>query len=258
MQRPTDSCLRPPRAKGSGSIVRPTRTPGSGSTNELRDVGRWSSAPKADTRATDAARARGQVEALALAAVDQRRGEIESILRDAGSRGASWWTLCQDMVAPAARLTGEWWREDGCTFLEVTMATAELHRAVRRVGEQTRVRAPSIGRTILLSAAPGAQHTLGLLLVADRMKRLGWRVEIGWPFRPPKTAMDRAVDVVGLSVSGSRDFGWASDWTEKIKERFPDVGLLFGGSGAAELEETTGLRNEGEAYLAVRTAISGA
>ena len=254
MQQPTrpspHSAPAGPRRDARGTSIRER----AGST-ESRERGSRSPALSGHT---SAARARGYVEALALAAVDQSRSEIESILRDASARGASWWSLCQDMVAPAARLTGEWWRDDGCTFLEVTMATAELHRAVRRLGEEDRARVASTGRAILLSAAPGAQHTLGLLLVADRLKRTGWRVELGWPFRSPNAAMDREVDVVGLSVSGSRDFSWASDWAGKIKERFPDLDLVVGGSGAAELERATGLHGEGEVCLTVLSAISSA
>jgi methylmalonyl-CoA mutase cobalamin-binding subunit len=154
-------------------------------------------------------------------------------------------------------MTGEWWREDACSFLEVTIATAELHRAARSLVRNDSLVASKRGR-VLVSAAPGSQHTLGMLLVAERLSRMGWAVEVGWPFQSPEDALSSGCDVVGLSVSGSRDFEWAARWSERVMDRLPNASVLFGGDGASELATSWGLCDRGCARGAVLSALEPA
>lgn len=180
------------------------------------------------------------------------------MLDDAHRGGLGWWAVCTSLVAPAARLTGEWWREDGCTFLEVTLATSELHRASRSLIHDDMTPARSHRGRILLSAAPGAQHTLGMLLAGERLVRRGWEVEMGWPFQSPEPALSTHLDVVGLSLSGPRDFEWARQWSADVRDRGRDSMVLFGGNGAPEFEQCSGIRSGGRARGTVLAALEPA
>ena len=153
------------------------------------------------------------------------------------------WFACESLLTDAARLLGDRWSDDLCTFMDVTLSVALLHRAYRNAlpdDEPTHQE----GR-IVLTAAPGAQHTLGMSLTAARLRRAGWEVEMGWPFSSTRRALLRGQDAVGVSVSGPRDYLWASEWSERHRDRRPRSTLVFGGWGATGLRSDHGVTGWG-------------
>lgn len=117
-------------------------------------------------------------------------------------------TICLDLITPAARELGRMWDEDEIDFAQSTMALFTLHALVRHIGagatEVATVGGPGAGRRVLLGMACGDQHTLGVALVAEFLRRAGWDV---WQ----ETSVDAGglqrlvgeewFDAVGLSVS---------------------------------------------------------
>jgi MerR family transcriptional regulator, light-induced transcriptional regulator len=111
------------------------------------------------------------------------------------------------VLAPAARYLGERWVNDTCSFVEVTLGVARMHRVLRefngvpkhlwsRTGE---------GHSALLLPVPGEQHTFGLRLVEEFLLRESWGVR-NYPVEKiehlgPELAQT-SYDVVGLSLSG--------------------------------------------------------
>jgi hypothetical protein len=93
-------------------------------------------------------------------------------------RGASLEMICLDLLAPAARELGLLWEEDECDFMQVTVGLCRLHQVLRDLS-------PAFGiedfeheadRRILLSPYPGDQHTFGITVVAQFLRRAGWDV----------------------------------------------------------------------------------
>ena len=86
--------------------------------------------------------------------------------------------ICLQLLAPAARLLGEFWEQDVCDFTEVTVALGSVQRMLHELGPGLEHRLPetSCGLSILLLAAPGEQHTLGIVMVSDFFCRAGWDV----------------------------------------------------------------------------------
>ena len=85
--------------------------------------------------------------------------------------------LCLTLLTLVARRLGEWWEDDRCTFVEVTLGMIALH-------EQLRILAPGFapahliggGRSALMMSAIGSQHSLGIAMVSEFFRAGGWAV----------------------------------------------------------------------------------
>ena len=166
---------------------------------------------------------------LLLAGVEGRAGEVDNLLAHDLARTGSWWATATGLAADAARLAGNWWESDRCSFLDVTIAVAEIQRGLRRLEvSQGRGTVAAHGR-ILLSTGPDAQHTFGLVLVAERLRHAGWLIDWGWPYQAPDRRLLQQVDAVGLSVSGPRDHGWVVAELGIIEACRPDLTVVVGG-----------------------------
>ncbi|MDX2014390.1 MAG: hypothetical protein SFW67_29595 [Myxococcaceae bacterium] len=153
--------------------------------------------------------AQQRAEALALPEVDALAAERLAALACAGDvdgaraiidarRDGS--VSTSTLVSACARLLGQAWEADARTFVEVTVALGVLSRLVT-----PDVSEASVGRGhVLLTTAPGEQHQLGLLLVAQSLRRDGWFVEVEPGLEPSVLAQRVAqtpLDAVGFTVS---------------------------------------------------------
>jgi len=93
-------------------------------------------------------------------------------------RGVSLEAVYLELLAPTARHLGELWNADLCSFTDVTVGLWRLHQVARELSPSFRQDAAerNEGRRILLTPAPGDQHTFGLCLVSDFFRRAGWNV----------------------------------------------------------------------------------
>ncbi len=104
---------------------------------------------------------------------------VERLLAD----GVDDEALCTDLLTPAARLLGEWWEEDGCSFGDVTVGLVLLHNILRHLGEtwEPEPLSPTAAGEILFVAPPGEQHILGLCMVSEFFLRANWNVRVEFP-----------------------------------------------------------------------------
>jgi len=133
--------------------------------------------------------------ALAAAYIEARRAE-----------GATLDQVFLDLLAPTARLLGEFWDQDRCDFTQVTIGLSMLQQMLRKyspaVTVDGEVNAPL--RQALVLPAPGEQHTFGISMVEEFMRSGGWSVE-----HHPAQSADELVKMVhdnwyalvGLSLS---------------------------------------------------------
>ena len=111
-----------------------------------------------------------------------------------------------DLLAPAARLLGIYWKEDRCSFAEVTLALSSLHKVVHELGQRCRTDMvkPDLVRRAFFAPSPGEQHTLGLSMLEEMFHLAGWEASCdhgataGSIVR--KLSRDHT-DIVGFSVS---------------------------------------------------------
>ncbi len=152
------------------------------------------------------------------------------------NRGASLEAVCLDLLAPAARELGLLWEEDECDFMQVTVGLCRLHQVLRELSPAFEcLQFPQEGRReILLTPYPGEQHTFGITLVAQFLRRAGWEVTQGSPGTVAELlglARQNSFVLIGLSVGLDRSREELAQTIRSIREqsRNRSIGVLVGG-----------------------------
>lgn len=177
---------------------------------------------------------------------DELLAEVEQYL----ARGVSVESVFIDLLAPSARKLGEYWEEDRCDFVDVTMGLWRLQEVMRALA----MREPGSNgptpppRAALFSPMPGEQHSFGALMLDEVFARAGWESEaLIEPTRKQllRQVADRSFDMVGLTVSCDCPSGAISDLITALRSvsRNPAVHILIGGrlvNSHPDLVEQTG------------------
>jgi len=126
---------------------------------------------------------------------------VEAILR----RGVGIDTLLVDLLAPAARRLGEYWEDDRCDFVDVTMGLWRLQEIVHELGARLPVeRQAGPGRKALFASMPGDQHSFGTVVVEELFCREGWLTDRMAEASTPDL-LERVAgewfDLIGLTIS---------------------------------------------------------
>jgi len=180
----------------------------------------------------------GEVAELARLAAGDERERAFDLVAGLARDGLPVEQLLLDLITPAARLLGQHWVEDERSFAEVTVGLSVLHRLVTQLGPS--FSAPLLDRgLVLLTAAPGEQHTLGLCIVAEFFRRGGWAVQV-----EPKLTDDELVDLVRRERLDMLGFTVARETTLKPLGRLirsvkkasanPELALMVGGTAPLE------------------------
>jgi MerR family transcriptional regulator, light-induced transcriptional regulator len=162
--------------------------------------------------------------------------------------GISLENICLQLLAPAARELGLLWEEDECDFMQVTVGLCRLHQVLRVLSTEFRVDEceSSPGRRILLAPIPGDQHTFGITLVAQFLRRAGWEVWHEFPSRATDIVdvlRQNWFTVVGLSVATETRLDDVAALINIIRQfsRNRGIGVLVGGPLLVDKPEIAGL-----------------
>lgn len=157
---------------------------------------------------------------------------LESIL----ARGVSFDTMLVDLLAPTARLLGEFWEEDRCDFIDVTMGLWRLQEAVHEISGRMAAAdsAAGEGRRALFAAMPGDQHSFGTVVIDELFRRGGWttdRLSDAKTSTLLKHAADGWFDVIGLTVSCDCNIGELTSIITALRNvsKNPRVCVMVGG-----------------------------
>jgi methanogenic corrinoid protein MtbC1 len=142
-------------------------------------------------------------------------------------------TLYLDLLAPAARRLGELWEQDDVSFADVTIGVCRMHQvlleftrcfdATGKVGGDSRI--------ALIAPSPGEQHTFGLFMVMEFLRREGWTCVSGTPATRQeflKLASTEDFELIGLSISADRHLEEARQLIRDLKRR-SKAKVLIGG-----------------------------
>jgi methylmalonyl-CoA mutase cobalamin-binding domain/chain len=157
---------------------------------------------------------------------------IEIALQDCGDPQK----VVETLFEPAARVIGENWCSDDCDFVKVTIAMSRMQRLFRQMtAECPPSLMPDIDRCALLAPAPGEQHTFGLSVVDDALRRAGWEVDCcGFDEEAElfRLAATNDYRIIGISVSVGRLLPDLVSIIAKLrsKSRNKSVVLMAGGS----------------------------
>jgi len=141
-----------------------------------------------------------------------------------------------NLLGPAARRLGEMWETDDASFTEVAIGVCRMHQVLL---EFSRCFDPvdsgfGSGRCALVVPTPGEEHTFGLFVVVEFLRRAGWHCWTG----SPATVEDLAAlvrtqhfDAVGLSLSAEKFVSVAAEAIAEIRRRAKnrDAAVLLGG-----------------------------
>ncbi len=168
------------------------------------------------------------------------RDEVEACTGFVGAlreRGVGLEQVYLGLIAPVARRLGALWEDDACDFAQVTLGLWRLQNLVFDLAPQLPAAwaaRPESPRRALLAAAPGSQHTLGLLMVSEFFRRAGWDV---WS-DPCASEGDLAAlvrsewfDLIGLSVGMDGHVEPLRSVVLGLRRasRNPSVGIMVGG-----------------------------
>ena len=196
-----------------------------------------------------------EVEADALLA------HIEAIL----ARGVSVDSVMVDLLAPTARMLGEFWEEDRCDFVDVTMGLWRLQEVVHEIA----ARLPSDrmlaagGHRALFASMPGDQHNFGTVVVDEMFRRDGWITDRLSDVETSDLLAkvgDEWFDLVGLTVSCDRHLAALPSIIAAVRNvsRNPGVCVMVGGrvfSADPDLAAMIGADGTArDARLALKTA----
>lgn len=164
-------------------------------------------------------------EAVAMACIEAMR-----------ARGTSIEVIYLGLLAPTARYLGELWTQDLCDFMDVTAGLGRLQHLLRSLSAsfECPLEPTSDGRRLLLSAAPGEQHTFGLAVVGEFFRRSGWDVAGGpWDAsgQTPTFVATEWFDMVGFSLAAEVHADALRNCIEEIRQASmnPDIGIMVGG-----------------------------
>jgi methanogenic corrinoid protein MtbC1 len=174
-------------------------------------------------------------------------GVASAYVETVRQRGASLEMICLDLLAPAARELGTLWEADECDFMQVTVGLCRLHQVLRDLS-------PAFGiedfehetdRRILLSPYPGDQHTFGITVVAQFLRRAGWDV---WHEFPRTNAelleltRQNWFAAIGLSVGTEARLDDVAATISAIRaaSRNRAIGVLVGGPILVDKPELAG------------------
>ena len=149
------------------------------------------------------------------------------------SKGTPLATLYLDLLAPAARKLGEMWEEDEVSFSDVTIGVCRMHQVLLEFSRCFDATSRDSGdiRNALIAPSPGEQHTFGLFMVMEFLRRDGWTCYSGTPATNRdfvKLAESQDFELIGLSVSADRHL---DDTRKLIAElrRISNAKIVVGG-----------------------------
>jgi MerR family transcriptional regulator, light-induced transcriptional regulator len=160
----------------------------------------------------------------------------EMLLRALKRRGVSRQCVLLDLFTPVARMMGDEWLADECSFAEVTLAVARLARLMRTEAmPPLSIRLRDEPRTVLLATCPGDEHSFGLLIVEDHFRADGWQTQVCLPLNADVLARQVAdvhLDVVTLSLAFQPDFTAVASLIRRLRQasRNPHLLVLVGGA----------------------------
>ncbi len=185
-----------------------------------------------DTSAITAADVAGFAPLSLQVEADELLDHVEGIL----ARGVSVDSLLVDLLAPTARLLGDWWTDDRADFFDVTMGLWRLQEVVHELSARAPAarQVPTPWRHALFAPMPGDQHGFGTLVLDEVFAREGWTTE---RLTDPRAGdlIERVTgdwfDLVGLTVSCDYHIGALPSVIAAVRSasRNPQLRVMVGG-----------------------------
>lgn len=141
-----------------------------------------------------------------------------------------------NLITPAARHLGAMWDQDRLSFTQVTVGLLRMQNMTHHHGFLNRRPPQPSGPKlrVMVAAAPGSQHLLGLAMVSEFFINDGWDTYVEMA-TTEKKLLDAIhgdwFDVVGLSVGFVEQLDTLATLIQALRThaRNPHMGVLLGG-----------------------------
>ena len=177
-----------------------------------------------------------EVEAFATLCVDASAEKAMAFIMELQRNGVGNDDMFLKLIAPAARCLGVWWEEDKTDFTVVTLGLLRMQQITHELGYDYHSAPQNAGmvRRVMLAAAPGSQHILGLVMVSEFFRKEGWQVVVEIANTEKEifqAAGNEWFDLIGLSVGLVEQVPTLADLITRVKKasRNPDTPVLLGG-----------------------------
>lgn len=176
------------------------------------------------------------IDMLASSAIRDDAQQLLAQVEAQMARGISLESMLVDMLAPAARLLGEWWEQDACDFIDVTMGLWRLQEVVHDIAGRAGAQATRASncRTALFSVAPGDDHAFGSLMVEEMFRHAGWSGRTARNHSADQLVAEvrqHYFDLVALTVSTDRHIDALAELIAAMRNAScnPDIIIMVGG-----------------------------
>lgn len=188
------------------------------------------------------------VEQLVVAAHSGGDDGVDGAIADILHSGVPHEEALDFFIPEAARRLGDAWCDDRLSFAAVTIGSARLQRAVRRISDEARGTGRRLTRrSALVVALEGQAHTLGATLFTEQLRRhdISVRLMLSAPAREVlATVAEGAFDAIFLSVSTEESLASAASLVDKMRPSMAEgVPIMVGGAVCAtglDVREVTG------------------
>lgn len=192
------------------------------------------------------------VEELTRLAIRHEAETALAFVRTLVAEGVDPLALRVGLLAPAARLLGEYWEDDVCGFAEVSLGMSRLQQvlwALQASEPPVEPRHSGAG-VVLVATTPGDQHCFGAQLVADALRHDGWDVRLETQSSAAGLAAAvRASDVRWVALSISNDFSIEPSRALIARLRkvagYPHMRIVVGGAAVEGRSKDGGVGADG-------------
>ena len=158
-------------------------------------------------------------------------------------RGVSIETVLIELIAPTARMLGNYWEEDQCDFVDVTMGLWRLQEVVHELVARLPLAVAADGRRALFTIFPGDQHSFGLMLVDEFFRMGGWDTHCFTEgSQADLTALVRRdwFDLVGMTITREEDVERAPALIATLRNASRNRALGVWGGGGLRAQQRVG------------------
>jgi methanogenic corrinoid protein MtbC1 len=207
-----------------------------------------------------------EVKAFAPLALQVEADELLDYVDGLIARGVSLDSLLVDLLAPAARQLGEYWEDDLCDFIDVTMGLWRLQEVVHEVSARMphdHDRPFGQERRALFASLEGDQHSFGTVVVDELFCANGWltdRLSEATTVELLERVRDEWFDLAGLTITCDCHIAPLPAIVRSIRgsSRNPRICVMVGGrvfADNADLAASVGADGTApDARVAVRVA----
>ena len=162
---------------------------------------------------------------------DELLAHVEAIM----GRRVTTDSVMVDLLAPVARLLGEYWEDDLCDFNDVTMGLWRLQEIVHEISVRVPAGTAGAGRNrALFASMPGDNHNFGTIVIDEVFRNNGWETDRFSEVETPdllRYVAEGWYDMIGLTISCDCHIAALTPMIAALRNvsRNPQVSVMVGG-----------------------------